>query len=254
MTRILTRIDPIAGSEIWNRGVPLGDADWHYAPAHRRKEYNAIRVPAPLPVTEPAAVNLFELSGWETFERATRFVSEYALHPLNQRWSVLRKMQHRLCRSIKSGELYAYGFHVPRKPSDVPVRLPIDVFELRFVNWWKSSLKGAGLEFVSVRVIRASEAQEIESRHPADSIYPAIGPIGRPTMRIHIRQAINSMYSDAYLPNDQSRKANAQEVRRRVLSDSGYTGGAGLGESALCKALKAAEVAHDAIQGVGNKI
>ena len=175
MNRIRTTINLIADFEICKRGLPLADADLHYAPPHLRREYNAIRVLEPLPVTETAAVNPSELSGWEKFERVTRFVSEHVLDPLNERWSVRCKMQDRLVRSIRSGEFYAYGFHVPRKPSDVPVRLPIDVFELRFVNWGNSSLKGAGLEFVSVRVIRASEAQEIESRHPADAI-----PLARP--------------------------------------------------------------------------
>jgi hypothetical protein len=254
MNRIRTTIDVVASFEIWKRGVPLRDADWHYAPAHLLREYNAIRAPAPapLPVTETPAVDLSKLSV-ETFLMAMRIVAEHTLDPFNERCSVRRKMWDRLCRSIKSGELYAYGFYVPRKPADVPLRLPIDMFELRSINSG-NSLKSARLEFVSVTVIRASEAQEIESRHPADSIYPAIGPKGRPTMRIYIRQAINSMYFDGYLPNDHSRKANAREVRRRVLLDSGHAGGAGLGESVLCKALKAAEVAYDRSQGVGNKI
>jgi hypothetical protein len=250
MNRIRARIDLIAGFEIWKRGVPLCDADWHYAPAHLRRDYNAIRVPKPLPVTETAAVNPPESSGWETFALATRYVAEHALSPLSERWSVRGKMRDRLFRSHKSGELRAYGFHVPRKPSDVPVRLPIDVFEFRFVNWEESSVKGAGLEFASVRVIRGSEAQEIESRHPADAIYPALGPKGRPTMRIHISQAINSMYAERLLPNDKSRRANANELRRRVqnLLPTADNSEVGLGESTLCKALKAAEDVRREIQ------
>jgi hypothetical protein len=159
-----------------------------------------------------------------------------------------------LCRSIRSGELYAYGFLVPRKPSDVPVRLPIDVFELRLVNGGNSSLKGAGLEFVSVRVIRASEAQEIESRHPADAI-PLARPRGRRTLKDFINRGINSMYDDSYLPNDDFRRANANELRKRVqaLLPLGEKSEAGLGESALCKALIAAEDAHRKILGKSRK-
>jgi hypothetical protein len=128
--------------------------------------------------------------------------------------------------------------------------LPIDVFELRFVNWGNSSLKGAGLEFVSVRVIRASEAQEIESRHPADAI-PLARPRGRRTLKDFIKRGINSMYDDSYLPNDDFRRANANELRKRVqaLLPPGDKSEAGLGESALCKALIAAEDARRKILG-----
>jgi hypothetical protein len=253
MNRIRTKIDLIAAFEIWKRGVPLRDADWHYAPAHLRRKYNAIGMPKPLPVTEPAAVDLSKLSV-ETFLLATKFVAEYALDPFNERCSVRREMEDWMVRSIKSGEFYAYGFLVPRKLSDVPVRLPIDVFELRLVNGGNSSLKGAGLVFVSVRVIRASEAQEIESRHPADAI-PLARPRGRRTLKDFIKRGINSMYVDSYLPNDDFRRANANELRKRVqaLLPPGDKSEAGLGESALCKALIAAEDARRKILGKSRK-
>ena len=239
MNRILTRIDPIAGFEIWNRAVPLGDADYYYAPAHLRREYNATRVPAPLPVTEPSGVDLSKLSGWEKFDLAAKFMAEHVLDPWDARWSVRCKMMDRLCRSIKSGEFYAYGFHVPRKPSDVPVRLPIDVFELRFINGWNSSLKGAALEFVSVRVIRASEAQEIERRFPPTAEAPVRRRQGRPSADTHIEHAIASLHKDGKLPNNKTRKANIELVRQRVRQENPteHQTDRGLGDSKIRQSL-----------------
>ena len=59
------------------------------------------------------------------------------------------------------------------------------------------------------------------------------------------------MYDDSYLPNKDFRRANANELRKRVqaLLPPGDKSEAGLGESALCKALIAAEDARRKILG-----
>jgi hypothetical protein len=235
--------------DIWDRGIPLSDAAWRYASANLRRAYKAAQVVVPAGFTEATSVNLAELPVSERLDRLSGAALEF-MSPLFDRWSIEFEMRDQLLPSLVDGSHRAYGFVLPRKPSDEPVKIPCDLFELRYVNWGDSSIKGAGLEFVSVRVIPAFEAQEIEIRLPADATNPTRGSMGRPTRKGFINMAINSMYLDGYLPNSNSRKANARELRRRVQGrlPPGDKDEGGLGDSTLCKALKAAEDTREKTQ------
>jgi hypothetical protein len=227
-----------ADFDIWDRGIPLCDADWHYAPADLLRDYEATRALVPQTPTAPA--NASELSPLEKLQLVTEFAIARA-GPFGERFLIRSEMQAHLVQFLADRRLVAYGFLLPRKLSDIPVRIPRDLFELRFINWADASIKGAGLAFVSVRVLRASNAQKIDGRLPA--IAPAQRPQGRPSAHAHIQRAIASLFADGTLPNGKSRKADIEVVRQRVrqLFPTEHPTYRGLSDSKIRKSLLDAE-------------
>jgi hypothetical protein len=138
--------------------------------------------------------------------------------------------------------LTAYGYKVPREPRDLPVKLPIDIFKSAFVNWGKSTIRGAGLEFVSVRVIPPAIARKMQNQLPSPpNSPPARVRIGRPSARSDINAAIMSLYQDGTLPNELPHKSNMSVVKDRIhkLFPGRYPKDKGLGYDTLRKQLTA---------------
>ena len=64
------------------------------------------------------------------------------------------KLRHAFQDKLQRGELFAYGYSIPRSPDDARVRVPADLWHDRAkINWETSSISADGLEFVSVRIL-----------------------------------------------------------------------------------------------------
>lgn len=54
---------------------------------------------------------------------------------------------------IKNGRLIPYSYQLPRKLSDLPIRIPIDIFLAGIINWNNSELVYKNFEFTGIRLI-----------------------------------------------------------------------------------------------------
>ncbi|MFA7275361.1 MAG: hypothetical protein WC043_01000 [Pseudobdellovibrionaceae bacterium] len=54
---------------------------------------------------------------------------------------------------IKNGRLIPYSYQLPRKLSDLPIRIPIDIFLAGIINWDNSELIYKNFEFTGIRLI-----------------------------------------------------------------------------------------------------
>ena len=64
------------------------------------------------------------------------------------------KLRHAFQDKLQRGELFAYGYSIPRSPDDARVRVPVGLWHDRAkINWETSSISADGLEFVSVRIL-----------------------------------------------------------------------------------------------------
>ncbi len=130
---------------IMQRGVPLALGYEKYARASpsRVEIQTGATWPRPKFTTDP---NLIE------FHRQ--------MWTLQESFSETAKIAHEketsFRRQLSSGRLVAAGYKIPRHPSDLPVPIPPDVWESGKINYSESVVKGAALEFVSVRIVRAT--------------------------------------------------------------------------------------------------
>jgi hypothetical protein len=120
-----------------------------------------------------------------------------------------------LLSALAAGKLLAYGYKLPRDPADMPVRLPVDVLESRFVDAGNSTIKGAGLEFASVRIIPASLVETLERQFPPAAV-SARRELGRPSVQPLIAEAICELYEEGRLSYGESQKGRLRLIRART--------------------------------------
>jgi hypothetical protein len=122
-------------------------------------------------------------------------------------------MDEWLLSALATGKLLPYGYKLPRDPADTPVRLPVDVH--RFVDAGNSTIKGAGLEFASVRIIRASLVKTLERQFPPAAV-PARREPGRPSVQPLIAEAICELYEEGRLSYGESQKGRLRLIGARA--------------------------------------
>src|ERR1051326_6007090 len=128
----------------WRQGIPLKDADWHFASARLCIEYDEVQnLPRNNTNSMPANID----------EALRNFQS--ILKPQQKQWEILNEMRQNLLDRLTNGKLIAYGFRIENGIArDQVEELPPFMFKMSFVNWYDSSLKGLGYQFDSVRVVR----------------------------------------------------------------------------------------------------
>lgn len=68
-------------------------------------------------------------------------------------------LKNQILNLIKSGELLAYGFKIPRELNDQPILIPQDLFSGGNINWENSELENQNIQFSGIRVIQKLEIQ-----------------------------------------------------------------------------------------------
>jgi len=222
-------------NNIWKKGIPLTDAPYHFAPNNLRAQYDE---PKKLPRKSISAIELIAKKYIDENKRQDFITSAQPVQDFfdisQARAAVERDMRDRLLAQLSNNTLIAYGFAIPRKPANTPERILQDLFKPEYVNWEKSLINGAGLEFVSVLIFRPKWVQEIEALLPKDTHRA----IGRPSSKHAITAAIRSLINERAIPA-QSRKSDYDLIRARVnsLFPGQFLENKGLSDKAIAKYL-----------------
>jgi len=230
---------------IWERGIRLAEAPYHFAPNTLRAQHDAPEIATPFSET----TDIYALAA-EIVEKSKRqkiLAALRQLHDASARFSAQLgthgEMIERLLQSLQNRKLIAYGFRIPRNANSEPEQIPPDLFQRRYVKWAASSISGAGLEFVSVRVLRPKWIKETNARlaqlPKPEPVAPKRRLPGRPSSKDAINAAIQSLTADGKLPNADTRKENITIVRARVhtLFPGQFPGDKGLKEETIGKYL-----------------
>jgi hypothetical protein len=207
----------------WRQGISLDDAVWNFASrrmqaAHRtarRKPAHSRAESQRTPNTMSAPESIQNISGQAL----------QVLEHIRSQVEVRDEMRRQLLDKLADGKLVAYGFPVNNETaSDQADEIPPFLFELKFVNWFNSSLKGLGREYVSVRVIRVGRAQlkSSQSQRQPLPIIPPRRAVGRPpSKREAILEEIGSLYKEGINLGSCSSKQVGALVRNRMAERYG---------------------------------
>jgi hypothetical protein len=198
-------------------GIPLGDADWFFATRSLVRKYRAVEKIA---ASDPPQVAEEEASLWRYLEEARR--------RLFAPFDVRLEMQRALVTGLQSGEFGAMGFSLPRAPSDQPKPVPPDLYQYRFFSWSTSSIKGAGLEFVGVRIFRLLDQDStmvISSGYGSGAVVPKArfqeipkerrGP-NRPSMEPLINEIVSDLSAAGQFEAGEKQTSMIRKIRAEI--------------------------------------
>ncbi len=87
---------------------------------------------------------------------------------IRKRHEAFESLYREILNLVKKGELRPIGYQLPRKLSDVPIEIPIDIFLGGEIDWKKSELSYREFQFTGVRLLRETLKEEKSS----DEIIP----------------------------------------------------------------------------------
>ncbi len=229
--------------DIWNLGVPLRDAPCSFATDDLREAWDAPPILMFAPFIGELALALAKNIDGERdpkYRQMARQVRE-SKQRVNAQGSAGVEMADRLLAGIRDGRYAAYGYAKPRNVKDCRVRIPIDVFEKKYIDWKNSSIKGADLEFVSVLIFESGLAAEIDAELNKASARKTHSKRGPLSSRGAIEAAIQSLVAERELPNNDLQKQNIELVRTRVheLYPGEFPKDRALSDESIRKALAA---------------
>lgn len=115
---------------------------------------------------------------------------------------------------IKNGTLIPYSYQLPRNLSDLPIRIPIDIFMAGNINWANSELIYKNFEFTGIRLIEPlQEITEIpigninnQNHEKEEKSFKAPPPLKNPPLKksqLHLLQTLipTSISTKKELPN-----------------------------------------------------
>jgi hypothetical protein len=240
---------------IWERGIWLADAANYFATKALREQLDSPEIPV-TPLSEMIGGHLVaQIPEPEMREKFSSLVR--GVHGLTKtysaRYDASQAMNDRVLEWLRNGKLIALGFSVfpvPRNSASEPEQIPADLFVWDNIKGWKgSSIRAAGLEFVSVRVLPPHWIEQIKAElaqlpEPEPAARQRRLP-GRPSSESAITAAVRSLIAEGMLPNAKMRKENITLVRARVheLFPSHFPRDKGLAEETIAKYL-AEELPH----------
>jgi hypothetical protein len=199
-------VEPLRGVDpwqAWRAGISLWQAVHKFPPAAAIAEYRAMRKAA----ASVAAVNM------ESFIKALAAMightPDQAITPEQQETLEKGRQADRafdhLAAAVQNwlrrGALIALGFQKPRKLSDVPQIVPADVWG-GIVNWSASTVCGAGIEAIEVRILHPNWIDALNQRKLAQfAAKSEIGPApkGRPSFKREIVECFCEMKRCGYI-------------------------------------------------------
>lgn len=122
------------------------------------------------------------------------------------------RLERYVLKYIKSGELIAAGFSLPRRASDSPEFIPDDVWG-GYVDWDKGTIEANGLSVVEVRLTHPSWLLRSQMDSP-----PTRGR-GRPSRKADVLTAFNALLELGKINLNGPMKANYGVVRAYVMQE-----------------------------------
>jgi len=211
---------------IWEQGIPLAEADIRFAQPDLRAAYSAVGpTVAPSWPEVPSAMAALQLI-------------QRDIHSISERATIRAKMRDCLLKLLRDGQLFAYGFVVPRATNAEPTRVPTDLFEMRFLCK-DSGIKGHGIEFAAVRVLHPQRVQEIEASAPKRLPRPAPETRGRKSVGDLIVRSVRSLLAEGKIDPDAPHKLTADLIRAHVHDHSPgeVAGNKGLSDETIRRVL-----------------
>lgn len=231
--------------DIWEQGVPLEDAPYAFAPEHLQEAYDGSQLPGIAPFLIPiaqVALAVSKVKGPDGDPKLKEMARQIQISKdrLGVNVTIYLEMRDRFMSRFQQGAFVAYGYAIPRDPNDRLVKIPKDVFEVKYINWENSAIKGNGLEFASVLVFERDLAPEIDAllakKSPAQGTGIKRGP---PSSSVVIEQAVRSLIDQGQLPNHNQQKENVGLVRERIhqMHPGEFPHDRGLGHESIRKVL-----------------
>lgn len=130
--------------EFWRAGITLWDALQKFAPPAYVSDWKSKSADT-LPLDQQMKLLLANFIGVSHEERsdAERRAASHELNRANERTRAARdallKIQEHVKNALHTQRLTAFGYAIPRKPSDSPEQIPSDVWQ-GFINWGKSEV------------------------------------------------------------------------------------------------------------------
>ncbi len=146
-------INPEHAKTLWDRGVPLSDAQWKFAnPSITQQAEAKIRQIE----NEPERA----LDGLPALVKEADDDSGYGLlrdivttlRPIGFHNDARRNCERDVSRQLQKETLYGIGYLLPRAPTDPPCAIPEDVWTGE-IDWENCAVEGGGMKFVQVRIV-----------------------------------------------------------------------------------------------------
>jgi hypothetical protein len=203
----------------YENGILLAKAYLAFAPRSLVREFEQAR-------TFPKLRNI-EKTLPQAAEDWPALVMETIVPALRAPFDIGVDMQQALLTGLRKGKFIALGYRLPRNPSDPAVQIPADLFDERFADWDNSAIKGAGLEFANVRVMRAPKSNPAIG-HDLNPPVPSSKPdklveilenrrkVGRPLFAPRIEEAYNALNAMEGFKPDATKRAIAERIRQWI--------------------------------------
>jgi len=232
--------------ELWACGWPLDEAAHRIAP---RELLDQLEEPYPA-IDRPAPIELPSDSGWPLRALAATAVISEALGPILDHYlarsAVRDEIRDNLLVRIEGGQFIAVGYALPRKHGDLPVEIPIDLWEGE-PDWNNSSISEHGLEYVAVQIVPAERLEKLPGNIALLQIAPPsasprkINPprIGRPSCRKIIEIAYEKLKQSREIDYLAPQIIAIRQIRDAVIAVflNDIEGDRGLGDEAIRRVI-----------------
>jgi len=232
--------------ELWTCGWPIDEAADRIAP---RELLDQLERPYPQ-FDRRAAIEIPPDSGWvERIAAATAAVctaSTPIIQYFQDRAAVCKEIRENLLVRIESGQFIAIGYARPRNHGDLPVEIPIDLWEGE-IDWEGSAVSGHGLEYSAVRIIPKNWLAKLPERitplqiAPPSAILPEINrrKPGRPSSKKLIETAYEQLKKSGGIDFQESQIIVIRQIRETVkaIFPDNVDDDRGLGDEAIRKMI-----------------
>lgn len=214
--------------DLWRRALPLSAAYLRLAPQAAKERYAQLREENSFSAfAERLMTDAEALQKMSAEDRIKAFQNAALAGSPNEASELRRRLQSNLITLIQRGTLLALGFATPRQSADLPVEVPMDLWQ-GTVHWDKSAVAANGLRIESVRVFPATWLQTESKR------------AGRPSRADEILRAYHDLKGSELIDySGASLKAIAAQVQERIvrLNPNHPDGLKGIGEKAIQLAI-----------------
>ncbi|MFY8093268.1 MAG: hypothetical protein ACOVN0_07290 [Niveispirillum sp.] len=235
----MTGMDHLA---LWTQGVPLQQAYIRFAPKELAERWQALREESSNLAVLNRLKSAVETDTFQAIAPENRWaafasVAPTAIGPTGAFHTLTQQLQARCVHLVRSGQLVAVGYAVPRAVTDKLAQVPDDLW-LRRVNWDKGIISGSGLRMEDVRIARAQTvatkpAQMMASLKLAAEV---VAP-GRPSKEPEIIAAFEKLRAAGQIDPSRPRVQHYDLIRKTI--DPSYNDKTpGLSTNAMQRILK----------------